>query len=94
MGVKILHSLFTNCLPDVKKFNELLKNKRKIFKIESKSAIKNLEEIMTEADEFIIDRGDLSKEVSIEQIPIASTIILKKNNGNKKIKKFILLQIC
>ena len=86
MGVKNFALSFTNCLPDVKKFNELLKNKRKIFKIESKSAIKNLEEIMTEADEFIIDRGDLSKEVSIEQIPIAQRQILKKmNKKNKKV---------
>ena len=86
MGVNNFALSFTNCLSDVKKFNELLRNKRKIFKIESKSAIKNLEKIMTEADEFIIDRGDLSKEVSIEEIPIAQRLILKKiNKKNKKV---------
>lgn len=86
MGVNNFALSFTNCLLDVKRFNELLRNKRKIFKIESKSAIKNLEKIMTEADEFIIDRGDLSKEISIAEIPIAQRLILKKmNKKNKKV---------
>ena len=79
---------FTNSLDDVKKFNKLLKNKRKIFKIESKKAIQNLGKIIKEADEFIIDRGDLSKEITIEEIPVIQRYILKKLNKKRK-KVFI-----
>ena len=86
IGVNNYALSFTNSFSDVQKFNQLLKKKRKIFKIESKSAITNLEEIMLEAEEFIIDRGDLSKEISIEEIPVVQRLILKKmNKKNKKV---------
>ena len=62
---------FTNSHEDVIKFNKLLKNKVKIFKLESKSALKNLDKILKVGKKFLIDRGDLSKEISTEMIPIA-----------------------
>ena len=41
---------------------------------------------MLEAEEFIIDRGDLSKEISKEEIPVVQRLILKKmNKKNKKV---------
>lgn len=88
LGIKNFALSFTNSLDDVKKFNKLLKNKRKIFKIESKKAIQNLAKIIKEADEFIIDRGDLSKEITIEEIPVIQRYILKKLNKKRK-KVFI-----
>ena len=53
---------------------------------ETKLAIKNLDKIFKIADKFIIDRGDLSKDIKLEQIPIFQRVILKKGKmKNKKI---------
>lgn len=76
---------FTNSTDDVLKFNSLLKKENKIFKIETKSALKNIKKILKLGKNFLIDRGDLSKDVSIEYIPIAQRQILlqaKKLNKN------------
>ncbi len=77
---------FTRGVEDIKKFNNLLKKDIKIFKLETKSALKDLKNIFRNGKFFLIDRGDLSKEISIEQIPIAQRKILKLGRKmNKKI---------
>ncbi len=76
---------FTNSVQDVKKFNKLLKTETKIFKLETKSALKDIKNILKSGKNFLIDRGDLSKDLSIEQIPIAQrqiTSLGKKLNKN------------
>ena len=75
---------FTNTAEDVKKFNTLLDNKVKIFKLETKSALKNLKQIIKFGKNFLIDRGDLSKDISIEQIPVAQRKIIKVSTKNNK----------
>ena len=76
---------FTNNLNDVKKFNALLHGKTKIFKIETKEALINFDQIQSKASYFLIDRGDLSKDISVEQVPIAQRYIFKKKLKSKKI---------
>ena len=76
---------FVNSHIDVINFNKILKNEIKIFKLETNSAMKNLKKIMKAGDNFLIDRGDLSKEIEIENIPIAQRKILKFTKKNKKI---------
>jgi len=49
-----------------------------ISKIESKESLDNLDEIIERSDYLLVDRGDLSKEVPIEKIPIIQKIILNK----------------
>lgn len=51
-----------------------------ISKIETSDALKNLDEIIEHSDAILIDRGDLSKEVPLEKIPLIQKIILKKAN--------------
>ena len=77
---------FTNSVNDIIKFNKLLKNKNKIFKIETLSAVKNFKSILQKGKIFLIDRGDLSKEVNIENIPLVQRRLfkLKKKYKNKK----------
>ena len=82
--IKFYALSFTNSIADVKKFNNILANKTKIFKLETKSSIKNLNEIMKQGKNFLIDRGDLSKDISIEQIPIAQRKILALGKKRKK----------
>ena len=61
-----------------------MKDQIKIFKIETSSAIKNLNKIIKYGENFLIDRGDLSKEIGIENIPLAQRKILKLGNKRKK----------
>ena len=75
---------FTRNETDMIKFNELLKNVRKIFKLETKNAITNLDKMFNHGKDFLIDRGDLSKEVSIEKIPYYQRKILSKADKRNK----------
>lgn len=76
---------FTNSANDIKEFNKLLpKSSRKIFKLESKQAINNLEKIRKVGNDFLIDRGDMSRYLGIEKIPILQRYILKKLKSKKK----------
>jgi pyruvate kinase len=75
---------FTNSVDDVKKFNSLLKTENKIFKLETKTALKDIKNILKSGNFFLIDRGDLSKDISIEQVPVAQrqiTALGKKFNS-------------
>ena len=80
---------FTNNPNDIRKFNELIPKKRKIFKIETKSALKHIDGLFRIGQYFLIDRGDLSKEVSIENIPIVQRYIFNKSKKFKNIKIYI-----
>ena len=51
-----------------------------ISKIESKLGVRNLDEILIETDEILIDRGDLSREVPLENIPFLQKAIIRKGN--------------
>ena len=75
---------FTNTHKDILKFNQLLKNQVKIFKIETKSALKNLNKIILAGQQFLIDRGDLSKHVSLEMLPYVQRKVLKVAKANNK----------
>ena len=80
---------FTNSVKDIIQFNHLLKNENKIFKIETKNAIKSFKEILKYGDQFLIDRGDLSKDVNIENIPIVQRSLFKLKE-KYKIKKIYI----
>jgi pyruvate kinase len=50
-------------------------------KIESRRGVRNLGRIAPAADALIIDRGDLSREVRIEAIPLLQKAIIRKANA-------------
>ena len=66
---------FTNSVSDVKQFSKLLPRENKIYKIETSQALRNFKTLKNISNNFLIDRGDLSKEITIEKIPQSS----KKN---------------
>ena len=80
---------FANSSSDIKKFNKLLPRENKIFKIETLAAIKNLNSMIRLGKNFLIDRGDLSKEIGISKIPQAQRYIINKIN-KKKGKKVLI----
>ena len=87
-NVKHFALSFTNSSKDVENFNAILgDNCQKIFKIETKRAVKNFNKIIKNADNFLIDRGDLSKDISVVEIPKIQRKLMKikKNFKNKKI---------
>ena len=63
----------------------MLEKEKKIFKLETNSALKDIKNILKAGKNFLIDRGDLSKDISIELIPVAQRKIIslgKKLNKN------------
>lgn len=75
---------FTNSVSDINLFKDLLKNKNTIFKLETQKAVTDLDLLIKEADNFLIDRGDLSKEVTKELIPFTQRFIIKKIKEKNK----------
>lgn len=70
MGIQHFALSFANGPEDVDVFRSCIgEDATLITKIESIRGIRNLMEITDRADAILIDRGDLSREVPIEQIP-------------------------
>ncbi len=80
---------FTNTKKDIENFCKILPKENKFFKIETKESIKNLNLFFKTENNFLIDRGDLSKEVGIENIPPVQRKIFKLSNKRKNTKIFI-----
>ncbi len=81
--IESLFLSFVNRLEDVQLARNLLAEAfpdaelpRIIAKIESRLGIANLEKILPYVDGILIDRGDLSREISISRIPIATDAII------------------
>ncbi len=75
---------FANCAADVELLRELVGTDATIIsKIESKRGVQNLDEILAASDEILIDRGDLSREVPLENIPLLQKAIIRKANLSK-----------
>ncbi len=80
---------FTNSVNDVLNFNKMLPKENKIFKIETLNACKNFRKIIKHGKNFLIDRGDLSKDVKIENIPIFQRNLFKIKNKLKQKNIFV-----
>ena len=77
MGVENFSLSFTNSAEDVSQVREIIgNNSNLISKIESIKGVLNLGEILPVVDQILIDRGDLSREVSIEKIPFIQRRII------------------
>ncbi len=83
-GIKNFAMSFVNSAKDIQSIRKIIGKKSfLISKIETLNAIKNLKKISTFSNAILIDRGDLSREVSIEKIPLAQKYIVdfaKKNS--------------
>jgi pyruvate kinase len=89
MNIRNFALSFTNNAEDIKRFKKILPTQTKIYKIESKHAVKTFNKLIRIGDNFLIDRGDLSKEMSIENIPYIQRKILKKSQEYKNKNIFI-----
>ena len=76
-------SLINNC-NDVMLFKNLYPDAIVYSKIETKSALKNLKDILSLSHGILIDRGDLSKEISLEKIPLIQKYVLREARSQEK----------
>lgn len=84
-GVETFFLSFASSSQDVSEMRELVGDKKIISKIESRQGLSNLDSIVSTSDAILIDRGDLSREISIGVIPFAvDTILAHCINKNKE----------
>ena len=85
LGIKNFAISFVNNHKDIYDVKKIVGNNNKIIsKIETLNAIKDLKKIAKVSTSLLIDRGDLSRYIPIEKIPLAQEMIIK---NAKKIKK-------
>lgn len=73
---------FVRNAADIRQLRKLINNKdiAIVAKIETKSAISNLEEIIAEADVIMVARGDLAIEMPLETVPLLQKKIISLAN--------------
>lgn len=81
---------FVSSADDVKQARKLLEKYGKpemkiITKVETASAIENLDEIIDESDAIMVARGDLGVEVPMKEIPILQKLMIQKCREKGKI---------
>ena len=71
---------------EIKRIRKLFfpKKVKIIAKIETAEGVKKIDEIINESDGVMVARGDLSKNISYEKVPIEQKIIIKKSKAKKK----------
>lgn len=90
MAVDYVAISFVRKAEDVRKVREWLKNKKRlsiplIAKIEKPEALKNISEILDEADGIMVARGDLGVEVSPEDVPMLQKMLIERANRKGKL---------
>ena len=79
MGVDWIAQSFVQTVDDVKNLKKIIDSKTSIMaKIEKPSAVKNIEEILDEADGIMIARGDLGVELPPENVPSIQKKIINR----------------
>ncbi len=84
-GVEYVALSFAGHRKDVEELRALIDPGVKIIsKIESRAGIRNLDSILEATDAILIDRGDLSREKPLEQIPYLQKAIIARANAKGK----------
>jgi len=78
-GIEHIAVSFVRSAKSIEEARTATQNKMKIIsKVECVDALENIDEIIQSSDYILIDRGDLSKEIPIEKIPLTQKLILNK----------------
>ncbi|MBN1636159.1 MAG: sulfate adenylyltransferase [Deltaproteobacteria bacterium] len=85
MGIKHVALSFANCGDAVDEIRKhVASGTFVISKIESIKGLENLQDITEKSDALLIDRGDLSREIAIENIPYLQKYIISQASQNGK----------
>jgi pyruvate kinase len=83
-GIHTFSLSFIEKADDIRKAREFAESRGKkiylIAKIEREEAVRNIDEIIEEADAIMLARGDLGVEVPIQEVPILQKVIIHKAN--------------
>jgi pyruvate kinase len=75
---------FVSCARDIERARDLLRSKKSdvqlIAKIERKSALTNIDEILEVSDGVMVARGDLGLELPLEKLPIIQKLLIERCN--------------
>ena len=81
IGIEHVALSFANSADDVAKLRTLAgEDAYVIAKIESRAGVKAMEDIIQAADAVLVDRGDLSREIPFEHVPIYQKEIIRRAN--------------
>jgi pyruvate kinase len=81
-GIRDFALSFANSAEDVAHLRTLVPSRAHLIaKIESRAGIRDVDAITSAADAILIDRGDLSREVPIEHVPIYQKHIIRCANA-------------
>jgi pyruvate kinase len=81
-GIRHFALSFTNDADDVARLREIVPpDSYVIAKVENRTGVYNVEGITSAADAVLIDRGDLSREVAIEYVPVYQKHIIRCANA-------------
>lgn len=77
---------FVQSADDVRELRELLgdSSAKIVVKVERQEAVKNIDEILEEADAIMVARGDLGVEVPYYEVPIIQKKLIRKANLHRK----------
>ena len=85
LKVKYYAISFVNSHKDLDEVKKIIGNNSFVIsKIETNNAIINLDKIIKNSDALLIDRGDLSRYIPIEKIPVAQEKIINRSTKLKK----------
>ena len=83
-----LAASFVSCKEDILAIRKIIEEQNStmkiIAKIENTMAIKNIEDIISEADGIMVARGDLGVEASLEDLPHYQKMIIRKTREHSK----------
>ena len=80
MGIETFALSFTQNAQSIEQFERLLPGHRLIYKIETRSAMADLANMFRPGRQFLIDRGDLGKEIGAEQVPVAQRRVMRQRD--------------
>jgi pyruvate kinase len=87
-GVDFIGVSFATTREEIMRAKRLIRSRSApiwvIAKIERKQAVKNIDEIVAEADGIMVARGDLGVEMDVEEIPELQKKIIEKSNAAGK----------
>jgi pyruvate kinase len=81
LGIEHVALSFANSATDVAELRTLAGSDAYVIaKIESRAGVKAMEDIIQAADAVLVDRGDLSREIPFEHVPIYQKEIIRRAN--------------